>query len=534
MMSSASYEQGVADVEVLDVTVGDLLRMAVAEAPERTALIEGIADTKARRRWTYEELLADAEACARALLKRAEPGTHVAIWASNIPEYVVFQFGAALAGMVMVTLNPAFRRQELVYTLQQSQADLLVAAPGFRGRDTIAIAGEALQECPRVREIVNMAEWEDFLASGDPGTVLPEVDPSSAAQIQYTSGTTGFPKGAMLNHRGLANDGRMAGRTAGGTPGAVWMALLPMFHVGGCVYACLGTIGLAGTLVTTNFEAELALRLIEEEQVTISNPVPTMLIAMMDHPTFTQRDLSSLKYISSGGATVPAVLVKRFEAALGVDFTIVFGQTETSGVVTMTRPTDTAEDKATTSGLPLPGVEVRIVEPATLELLPRGEVGEIQTRGYHTMIGYYNDPEATSATLLADGWLRTGDLGAMDERGYLEVRGRLKEMVIRGGENVFPREIEDLLQAHPAVSEVVVVGVPHDYYGEVCAAYVCVDGGDTVTKDELVEFLTDTVASYKIPEYWYFVDDLPKTLSGKIQKFKLRDEWVKSTGQANA
>ena len=533
-MSSASYERGSGDVDVLDVTVGDLLRMAVAEAPDRTALVEGISDAQARRRWTYQELLADAEACARALLKRAEPGSHVAIWASNIPEYVVFQFGAALAGMVMVTLNPAFRRQELVYTLQQSQADLLVAAPGFRGRDTISIAQEALAECSGVKELVNMDDWDGFLASGDPAAVLPEVEPSSAAQIQYTSGTTGFPKGAMLDHRGLANDGRMAGRTAGATPGAVWLALLPMFHVGGCVYACLGTIGLAGTLVTTNFDAELALQLVEEERVTISNPVPTMLIAMMDHPSFKHRDLSSLRYISSGGATVPAVLVKRFEAALGVDFTIVFGQTETSGVVTMTRPADTPEDKANTSGLPLPGVEVRIAEPATLEVLSRGEVGEIQTRGYHTMICYHNDPEATAATLLPDGWLRTGDLGSIDDRGYLAVRGRLKEMVIRGGENVFPREIEDLLLSHPGVLEAVVVGVPHDYYGEVCAAFVCADGEANLTETALVEFLTDTVASYKIPEYWYFVNDLPKTLSGKIQKFKLREEWMKTTKAVHA
>lgn len=381
--------------------------------------------------------------------------------------------------------------------------------------------------------MVSFADWDDFLASARASTRLPEVDPQSPAQIQYTSGTTGFPKGAMLRHQGLANDGWMAGQTAGGREGTIWMAVLPMFHVGGCVYACLGTIGLAGTLITTNFEAGLALQLIEDERVEISNPVPTMLTAMIEHPSFASRDLSSLKYISSGGATVPAALVRRFEDALGIDFTIVFGQTETSGVVTMTRPQDTPEDKANTSGTALPGVEVRIVDPATLELQPRKTVGEIQTRGYHTMIGYYNDPKATAETILDDGWLRTGDLGAMDERGYVSVRGRIKEMVIRGGENVFPREVEDLLVKHPHVTEVAVVGVPDDYYGEVCAAFVHWTGPAVPpVEDVLKEFLQGTVASYKIPAHWVVMDDLPKTLSGKVQKFKLSEDWQGSSGRA--
>jgi fatty-acyl-CoA synthase len=527
-VTDPAHAAGPDEPAVLDMTVGDLLRRAVEMAPERAAIVEGVAGPD-RRRWTYRELLRDAEACARALLARYSPGDHVAIWAPNIGEYTVFQCGAALAGMVMVTINPTFRAAELTFSLGQSKAVACFAHPEFRGNPMLETARAAVTELPDLREVVSFEDWAAFLASGDPATPLPEVSPTSAAQIQYTSGTTGTPKGAMIPHRGVVNDPRQSAVRAGGKDGAVWLAVLPMFHVGGCVLAGMGCMSLAGTLVVLDFDAELALTLIEEERVTITNPVPTMVAAMTAHPSFATRDLSSLRSLISGGAPVPADMVRRFEKALGVDFTIVFGQTETSGVITMTTVDDTSEDKALTSGRPLPGVEIRIADPETGATLRRGELGELLTRGYHTMLGYHDNPAATAATLEPDGWLHTRDLCTMDDRGYITVAGRTSDMIIRGGENVYPREIEDELFRHEALAGAAVVGLPDDFYGEVVGAFVIVRDGHSVTPDELREFLRPRLSGYKIPSTWVFVGAYPQTLSGKIQKFAIRDAW--RTGQ---
>jgi fatty-acyl-CoA synthase len=510
---------------VLDMTVGDLLRRAVEMAPERAAIVEGVQGPD-RRRWTYRELLRDAEACARALLARYSPGEHVAIWAPNIPEYTVFQCGAALAGMVMVTINPTFRAAELAFSLGQSKAVACFVHGEFRGNPMLETAQKAAAELPDLRDVICLDDWAAFLASADPATTLPEVSPTSAAQIQYTSGTTGTPKGAMIPHRGLVNDPRQSAVRAGGQDGCVWLAVLPMFHVGGCVLGGMGCMSLAGTLVPLlNFDAGLALTLIEEERVTITNPVPTMVAAMMAHPSFATRDLSSLRSLISGGAPVPAEMVRRFEAALGVDFTIVFGQTETSGVITMTTVDDTSQDKALTSGRPLPGVEIKIVDPETGATRRRGELGELLTRGYHTMLGYHDNPAATATTLEPDGWLHTRDLCAMDDRGYITVAGRTTDMIIRGGENVYPREIEDELFRHDALAGAAVVGLPDDYYGEVVGAFVVVKEGHAVTSAELTEYLRPRLSGYKVPSTWVFVVEYPQTLSGKIQKFAIRDAW---------
>jgi fatty-acyl-CoA synthase len=525
---SLSYAAGPDEPAVLDMTVGDLLRRAVGIAPDRYAIVEGISDQDTRRRWTYTELLRDAEACARALLARYEPGSHIGIWAPNIPEWTVFQCGAALAGMVIVTINPTFREQEVRFSLEQSGAVACLVYPEFRGNPMLAIAERIQADLPTLKDVFSFAHFDAFLASADESVELPEVDSRSTAQIQYTSGTTGTPKGAMIPHRGIVNDPRQAAVRAGGEEGGVWLAVLPMFHVGGCALAGMGVMSLAGTLVPLlNFEAGVALRLIEEERVTITNPVPTMVAAMMQHPTFGTRDLSSLRSLISGGAPVPADMVRSFERALGVDFTIVFGQTETSGVITMTTADDTTDDKATTCGRPLPGIEIKIVDPGTGETLPRRERGELLTRGYHTMLGYLHLPEATAATVEADGWLHTGDLASMDDRGYIVVDGRIKDMIIRGGENLYPREIEDELYKHPALAGAVVIGVPDDFYGEIVAAFVRLKEGGSVTAKELDAFLRPRLSGYKLPARWYFVDEYPQTLSGKIQKFVLREQWEK-------
>lgn len=520
-----SYTAGPDEPPVVNLTVGGYLREIAAQVPDRLAIVEGVAEN--RRRWTYAELLRDAEACARALLARYEPGTKIGVWVPNAPEFTIFQFGVALAGMVLVTINPTFREPELKFSLQQSRAKACLVYPEFRGSPMAEIARRVRDDLDTFEDIIDVATFREFLDSADPSIPLPEVDPLSAAQIQYTSGTTGVPKGAMIPHRAIVNDPRQAALLAGGTDGGVWMGILPMFHVGGCVLAGMGALSLRGTLVPLlNFDAGLALRLVEEERVTIMNPVPTMVAAMMQHPDFTKRDLSSLRSVISGGAPVPPEMVRKIEETLGVDFTIVFGQTETTGVITMTTVNDTIEDKALTVGRPLPGIEVKIVSPETGETVPVGEVGELLTRGYHTMLGYHDNPEASAATLEPDGWLHTGDLGVMDSRGYISIAGRIKDMIIRGGENIFPREIEDELFKHEALASAAVVGVPDNYYGEIAVAFVTVKPGYQVTGAELAEYLRPRLSGYKIPARWFRVEQYPTTLSGKIQKYVLRDEYV--------
>jgi fatty-acyl-CoA synthase len=349
------------------------------------------------------------------------------------------------------------------------------------------------------------------------------VAPGQAAQIQYTSGTTGFPKGALLHHRGVVNASLFVAKGAGFAPGGVWINAMPMFHIGGGTLTELGTIALRGTYVLMPaFDAELILELIETYRGTITLVVPTMLVAMLAHPDSATRDLSSLATLMSGAAVVPAALVRQAKETFGCQFSILFGQTELHGVICQTRLDDSPEDQSETIGRPLPQVEVRINDLLTGEVLPVGEQGEICARGYQTMLGYFEMPTETDSALEHDGWAHTGDLGSMDERGYLTITGRLKDMIIRGGENIYPREIEDILFSHPAVSEVTVVGLPDEKWGERVAAVVKLAA--PVTPDELRVYCRQHLAKYKTPSDWFFVDDYPMTASGKVQKFLLRED----------
>ncbi len=515
------------ELPVEDLTVGEMLRRAASAHPERTALVAGVHDPAGRRRWTYAELLADAEQCARALLTRFRPGEHVAIFAPNVPEWVILEFGAGLAGVVLVTLNPAFQAKEVAYVLGQSRAVGCFVMPEFRGNPMAATVETERLELDHLRDVVRLDEWDDFMAGGlDADVALPTVSPDDPAQIQYTSGTTGFPKGALLHHRGICNNGTHVARTAGGRDGAVWLNPMPLFHTGGCVLGALGAVALAGTHIPVLlFDPALVLELIEAESVAVLGGVPTMLVAMMEHPDFATRDLSSLRTVVSGGSTVPAPLVRRIEAELGVDFVIVFGQTECSPVASMTRPTDSTDDKANTIGLAMPATEIKIVDPETGDIVPVGTVGEYLTRGYHVMTGYYEMAKATAEAIDADGWLHTGDLCAMDERGYCTVEGRLKDMIIRGGENIYPRELEDLLFARDDVAEVAIVGLPDDKWGEVVGAFVRPTPGATVDKAALFAHLREHLAPHKTPSHWFEIETFPLTGSGKIQKFALREQW---------
>jgi fatty-acyl-CoA synthase len=462
---------------------------------------------------------------AHALLRRFDPGERVAVWAPNIPEWIMMEFGAAMAGLVLVTVNPGFRAAEVEYVLNQSRAAGVVVCTEFRGNPMLATIEEIRQRCPELREVIRFDQWDEFLA-GDSSELatLPTVRSDDAVMIQYTSGTTGFPKGALLHHRGLVNNGAHTLDRMGVRDGSVWVTTMPLFHTGGCVICVLGAVSKRATQVLVEaFDPGLVLELFQTYGANAMVGVPTMLVAMLEHPTFASTDLSSVETMCSGGSTVPAPLVKTFEERLGAPFTIVFGQTECSPVASMTKPTDTIEDKAGTIGPPMPGVQVKIIDPDTGATLPIGQIGEYCTRGYHVMHEYFENPAATAATVDTDGWLHTGDLCAMDDRGYCTIEGRLKDMIIRGGENIYPRELEELLFAHPKVGDVAIVGIPDDKWGEEVVAFVRAAPGETLERNELFAYMREHLAPHKTPRRWYAVNEFPLTGSGKIQKFKLRD-----------
>jgi fatty-acyl-CoA synthase len=529
-----SYVAGPTTPALREITFGDLLLNAAKAAPDRLALIAGVPDPALRRRWTYAQLYREAQRTARALLTRFKPGERVAVWAQNIPEWVMLEFGAGMAGMVLVTVNPAFRAKEAEYVLKQSRSAGVFVVNGFRGNPMLETVHAVAPNCPELREIICFDDWNAFISAGDDESIkLQIVSPDDPVMIQYTSGTTGFPKGALLRHRGLLNNGADTADRMGVDAGDVFVTTMPLFHTGGCVCCMLGSVSKAATQVLVEaFDPAIVLEMFGTYRGNAMVAVPTMLIAMLEHPTFPTTDLSSVKAVCSGGSTVPAPLVKRFEEKLGAQFTIVFGQTECSPVASQTRTFDSVEDKGGTIGLPLPNMETRIVDPITGKTVPVGTIGEFCTRGYHVMLGYFEMPEATAAAIDADGWLHTGDLCAMDSRGYCTVEGRLKDMIIRGGENIYPRELEELLFQHPKVSEVAVIGVPHERWGEEVAVFIRPASGAVIDKEELTAYMRASLAPHKTPKHWFVVDAFPLTGSGKIQKFKLREAWTKGEMKA--
>ena len=526
-----SHAHGPIEPPVRDMTIGGLLRETAAELPDRLALVAGTPEPDRRRSWTYAELVADAERTARALAQRFEPGERVAVWAPNVPEWILLEFGAAMAGLVLVTVNPAFRASEVEFVLSQSRASGVFVLDEFRGNPMRSTVESIQASCPQLREIIPLSEWDDFIAAGDADVALPDVVPTDPVMIQYTSGTTGFPKGALLHHRGLVNNAAHTSSRMGVTYGdSVYVNPMPCFHTGGCVLGVLGAVSKGSTHVLVEaFEPGLVLELLDQYGGTAMMGVPTMLIAMIEHPSFESSDLSKVEAICSGGSTVPAPLVRRLEESLGAPFTIVFGQTECSPVASMTNPSDTIDDKANTIGNPMPNVEVKIIDPETGETVPVGTIGEYCTRGYHVMHGYFERPDATAEAIDDEGWLHTGDLCAMDERGYCTVEGRLKDMIIRGGENIYPRELEELLFAHPDVGEVAVVGLPDEKWGETVGAFIRPAPGKTVDKSALFAYMREHLAPHKTPAQWFEVTEFPLTGSGKIQKFKLRDDYRAGT-----
>lgn len=509
---------------ILELTVGELLQRAAATSPDTDALISVAPDREARI-WTYDELLADAEHCSAWLLERYTPGEHVAVWAPNVPEWIVLQYGAALAGLVLVTINPALREAELAYALETSQAVGLFHVDTFRGSDMSAIINQALPGITDVRDVTAFEGWLDEVRATPKRSSLPVVDPRSPTQIQFTSGTTGRPKAAVLRHMSMVTNAVDVRERCESRTGATYGTALPLFHTAGCGLAGMATVYQGATFVLAEvFDPGTVLTAMQDHRVEVFGAVPAMLHAMLAHPLVTETDLSALKVIMSGGDLVPPSLVDGWKKIVDVSFSAVYGQTELSPIVCQTRPSDANADNLNTAGQPLPNVEVAIFDPHTGDVQPPGVEGEICARGYLRMIGYLGMPDETAETIDADGWLRTGDLGTMDDRGYVTVTGRLKDMIIRGGENIFPAEIEEALADHPAVASAIVLGLSDEAWGESVAAVVQLNAANPVpSAHDLHTFLRERLAAHKTPKSWYTTDEPPTNAMGKLQKFRLRE-----------
>lgn len=426
-----------------------------------------------------------------------------------------------MAGLVIVAVNPAYTAAELGYVLSQSGTAGIVVGGEYRGTDLRDTVERVRPDVPELREVITLDADSPLWNTTGAAVDLPDVGPDDPLMMQYTSGTTGKPKGVVLTHRALCNNSRLFGRRLQVAQRSVWLNCMPMFHIGGSSFGAIGSMWSRAAHVVTNFDAGAMLDLIEEVRPEFVPLVPTMILAMMEHPTFPGRDLASVEVIMAGSTTVSPEIVRRVESEFGCSFVPCFGQTEASDVIAQAHRGDSAEDKSQRAGRPLEQVDVKVIDPASGEIVPCGEVGEFCLRGYTTMREYFGMPEVTSATLDADGWLHTGDLGFMDDRGHLQVVGRLKDMIIRGGENIYPREVEDVLDELPDIGEIAVIGVPDDYWGEQVAAVVRTTPGSDADPTAWSTYARNHLASAKIPRLWFVIERMPTNPSGKIQKFRL-------------
>lgn len=521
-----SYWPAIAEDGISEASIGERLSQAARDSAGTTALVEVRADGTVGRRWSYAELERIALDLARRLVARHPPRSRIAVWAHNIPEWVFLEYAAAYAGLTLVTLNPSFQRREVRYVLEKSEATALYLVPSVRGNPIAKIAEELRAELPKLATIVDLLQPEQLFGGEPSKEPLPKVLPRDPAQIQFTSGTTGVPKGALLHHQGLAENARLHAARGGMCAGDVIMNTMPLFHTGGCGVLTLGPLAVRATMVLfAQFDPAVAIRMIEAERITAMLGVPTMITGMLEAQATLNCDLSSLRTVIVGGAVVAPELVRRTRSSFGAAFQIIYGQTETSPVLTMVWSDDRIEDVTDSVGQPLPNVEVSIRDTVTNEVVPLGTSGEICGRSILNMLGYYGDAEATAKTIDSQGWLHTGDLGTMDARGYLHVTGRVKEMIIRGGENLFPAEIENAMLEHPALAEVAVVGLPDDRYGEIVGCFMRAAGAERPTRAELVAFCREQLSPQKTPAVWVYLDEWPLTASGKIRKFLLQSQY---------
>ena len=511
------------------IAIGELLRATADRFPDRIALIEGTADRRARRRVAYSQLLALAEAGARDLLRRFPNGGNIAIWAPNSIEWVIFEFSAALAGLPLVMINPSLTGHEATYILQQSKAVAIFVAEKYRDNPLARRVDEIKHTLPRLVSITNLSAWSNAL---QPGTgldiALPVVRPEAMAAIQYTSGTTGKPKGAVQTHMAATNVSLAVTKRMATAKGSTWLLPLPLYSVGGSIYKVLGSLWNEGSLIILpDFDEALILQLVEEENVVFFSAVPTMYLRLLDHADFGKHNLKSLDVLCCGGSTVPEELVRKIERSFGAEYIMMFGLTEMCGAVCQTVRGDTTYHKARTIGKPLPGIELKIVSLESGEIIGIGEPGEMCVRGIGRIKEYFDMAEATATAIDEEGWLHTGDIGTIAEDGYCAITGRLKDMIRRGGMNIYPREIEDVLVTHGAIAEAVAFGIADEQWGEQVA--VCIrlrQGESSPTIAELQTFLREHIARHKVPKFWEFVDGFPVNAMGKVQKNILRDEFI--------
>jgi fatty-acyl-CoA synthase len=504
---------------VRDWTISDLLDHAAAAAGDRIAVKDGALH------WTYGELVAHSRRLARFLQARFAPGARVTIWGTNSGPWLLFQLAAARAGLVLVTLNPALRGPEVEALLAQSKCCGIILDREFRGSDLPAMIAACRDALPLLHTVLHIADWSTYLAEAPQSGTHPPVIPTDTALILFTSGTTGKPKGVTLHHRGIVNNALLGSERYELPDGLAWLGVLPFFHVGGSVTTNLGCLArLATNIIVNTFEPGHVLHLLESERVAWFPCVPTMVIAMVEHANFATTDLSALRLVLTGGTMITPDFVRLVEQRFKVGVQVMFGQTEAGGAMSKTLRSDPIETIAATVGRPYPQTEMRIADVQTGQTVAAGVIGEIRLRSPFMTTGYFENPQATAAVFDDAGYLRTGDLGTLDERGYLRVTGRLKEMIIRGGENIYPREIEDRLGAFPGVAECAVVGVPHPRWGEEVAVAIRCHAGDAIDLDDARQFLLDRIARHKVPKLWKLVPEFPRTPSGKIQKFTVA-EW---------
>jgi fatty-acyl-CoA synthase len=519
---TTSYWPADTSVGLSDLTVGELLVERASRHPDTLALVATGHDGS-EVRLTYAELLDRARRIAAGLLEIAEPGEFVALWAPNVAEWPLVQYGAALAGVVLVALNPVLRPQELRYALEHSGAVALLHADVSRDYDLAAVVAEVAPSCPALRTTISLSEPDRYTAA--PRAELPTVLQLDPVMLQYTSGTTGLPKGVLLHHRALVNNAKLTLEATEVAPGSVCLNPLPMFHTASCIISTLGPLWVGGTMVLlSQFTPAAALEAIRRDRITVHMAVPTVLGAVLQGARAPGEPAPRLERVLVGGANVPGAMIEAVEQVFGASVHNLFGQTELAPVLTVTRRGDPREDQVRSVGRPVAQVEVKIVDPATGETAPLNTSGEICARGYQQLIGYYRDPEATAAAVDREGWLHMGDLGAMDERGVITVTGRLKEIIIRGGENIAPASIENVLVQHPAVLDAAVVGLPDPTWGEVVAAAVRLREPVADAQADLTAWCRERMAPYKVPVRIDVVDGYPMTPSGKVQKFRLRDQ----------
>jgi fatty-acyl-CoA synthase len=532
-VAELSYERGPSDPPLLETTIGANFAATADEHAQRDALI----DLAAGRRWSYAEMLASVRGLATGLVRAGiRAGDRVGIWAPNRWEWVLVQYATAEIGAILVTINPAYRERELEYALRQSGAAMVIAARDFKTTDYAVMLRDVAPRCPDLGEVVLLdgARWDELAGTETDPTALVEIaaalDRRDPINIQYTSGTTGYPKAATLSHRNILNNGYLVGELLGYTPRDRICIPVPFYHCFGMVMGNLAATSHGACMVipSPGFDAAATLRAVQAERCTSLYGVPTMFIAELGLPDFDDYELGSLRTGIMAGAPCPVeVMRKVIERMHMPGVSICYGMTETSPVSTQTRTDDPLERRVATVGRVGPHLEVKVVDPAGGRTLPRGTPGEFCTRGYSVMAGYWNDSERTAEVVDPDGWMHTGDLAVMDECGYVQITGRIKDLIVRGGENISPREIEEFLHTHPDIVDVQVIGVPDERYGEEVMAVVMLRAGaPALTIEALREFCAGRIAHFKIPRYLWIVDEFPMTVTGKVRKTEMREQAI--------